>query len=277
MIFLPVFLHSNTHCKFFQQVTKRRVQKNPDFRESFPHLRKDKLLPAQDSTSQKKISSGTSLRSLYPIQRIRNAQGWEPITSAGMEERPMMKFQKRELVAGLILLCTATGESVAREVWLQDSEDMTFEDQGKGSEWDGPNILDIMIQDGEGVTPPTPVNGGYLTGMVLQQYIRANWLQSEIGLQLFHEGEKLDPRRYEVEWKILTSSSPVVKAHFVDSHDLDFGQRIQIETPLTMMHARVLGTIEVEARIIDREEPEKAPVIVVQSLRELLSNGRDGL
>jgi hypothetical protein len=192
-----------------------------------------------------------------------------------MEERPMMKLQKREIVAGIILLCSVAREAVAREDLSQDDEGMTVESSPSGMDWNGPNILDIMIQDGEGVTPPTPVNGGYLTGMVLQQFVRANWLQSEIELQLFHDGEKVDPRRFQVEWKILSSSSPVVKAHFVESHD--FGQRIYIETPLTTLHTRVLGTIEVEARISDREQPEKEPVVVVQTLRELLSYGRDGL
>lgn len=189
----------------------------------------------------------------------------------------MMKFQKREVVAGLILLCSASGEAVARDYLSEDEEDATIENSSDLVEWGGPNILDVMIQDNEGVTPPTPVNGGYLSGVVLRQYVRANWLQSEIGLELFHEGEKLDPRRYQVEWKVLPSSSQVVKARFVDSRDLEFGQRIQIETPLTTQHARVLGSMEIEARITDREQPEKAPLVVIQTLRELLSNGRDGL
>lgn len=188
----------------------------------------------------------------------------------------MMKIQKREIVAGLILLCSTSREAVARDYLPEDDEDMAAE-SSLAMEFAGPNILDVMIQDNEGVTPPTPVNGGYLSGVVLKQLVRANWLQSEIGLELFHEGEKVDPRRYQVEWKVLSSSSPVVKARIVDSHDLEFGQRIQIETPLTTLHARMLGTIEIEARITDREQPEKAPLVVVQTLRELLHNGRDGL
>ncbi len=188
----------------------------------------------------------------------------------------MMKFQKKEVVAGLVLLCSASREAVARDFLPEDEDDASIE-SNELVEWGGPNILDVMIQDNEGATPPTPVNGGYLSGVVLRQYVRANWLQSEIGLELFHEGEKLDPRRYQVEWKVLPSSSQVVKARFVDSRDMEFGQRIQIETPLTTQHARVLGGMEIEARITDREQPEKAPLVVVQTLRELLSNGRDGL
>jgi hypothetical protein len=183
---------------------------------------------AQFRTFQKKISAHTSLGSLYPIQGHRNAQRDEPITSAGMEESPMMKYQKREIVAGIILLCSAAGESVARENALETSEDTTVESVNPGSEWDGPNVLDIMIYDGEGATPPTPVNGGYLSGVVVQQTIQANWLQSELGLELFHEGEKLDPRRYAVEWKIVSSPSPVVKARLVESQDFEFGQKLQI-------------------------------------------------
>ncbi|HET9239618.1 MAG TPA: hypothetical protein VFO10_20330 [Oligoflexus sp.] len=189
----------------------------------------------------------------------------------------MRKFQKRELVAGMILLCSGTVEALAREFEPLERDDETL-DSAAALESNGPSILDVMIRDGEGVTPPTPVNGGYIVGIVLQQYVRANWLQSEVGLQLFHEGEKLDPRRYEVEWKLMSSPSPVVKARFAPSlRSLDFGQTLQIETPMTLMHARVLGTIEIEARITDRDDPEKAPVIVVQTLGELLGNGRDGL
>lgn len=189
----------------------------------------------------------------------------------------MIKFQKREFVAGMILLCSGTVDALAREFESLEKVDETLDIPGT-LESNGPSILDVMIRDGEGVTPPTPVNGGYIIGIVLQQYIRANWLQSEVGLQLFHEGEKLDPRRYEVEWKILSSPSPVVKARFAPStRSLDYGQMLQIETPMTLMHARVLGTIEIEARITDRDDPEKAPVIVVQTLGELLGNGRDGL
>jgi hypothetical protein len=193
-----------------------------------------------------------------------------------MEERPMMKFRKRGIVAGIFLLCSAAPEALARENLLQDQEELDLEISRNGMDLDGSSILEIMIQDGEGVTPPTPVNGGYLSGAVLKQFVRANWLQSEIGLQLYHDGEKLDPRRYQVEWKVLSSSSPVVKTRVVGSHDLEFNQRIQIETPLTTLHARVLGTIEVEARIFDREQPDKLPVVVVHTLRELLSHGRDG-
>jgi hypothetical protein len=193
-----------------------------------------------------------------------------------MEERPMMKNKKREIAAGIFLLCSAAPEALARENLLQDQEELDLEISSDGMDLDGSSLLEVMIQDGEGVTPPTPVNGGYLSGAVLKQFVRANWLQSEIGLQLFHEGEKLDPRRYQVEWRILSSPSPVVKAQVMGTQGLEFNQKIQIETPLTTLHKRVLGTIEVEARIIDREDPEKAPVIVVQTLRELLSNGRDG-
>jgi hypothetical protein len=189
----------------------------------------------------------------------------------------MIKFQKRELVAGMILLCSGTVDALAREFAPLEKDDETL-DSPESFEFNGPSILDVMIRDGEGVTPPTPVNGGYIIGIVLQQYVRANWLQSEVGLQLFHEGEKLDPRRYQVEWQILSSPSPVVKARFASStRSLDYGQTLQIETPMTLMHARVLGTIEIEARISDRDDPEKAPVIVVQTLGELLGNGRDGL
>jgi hypothetical protein len=188
----------------------------------------------------------------------------------------MIKFQKRELVAGMILLCSGTQNAVAREFEPLEKDDETLDSPGT-LDFNGPSILDVMIQDGEGVTPPTPVNGGYIIGIVLQQYIRANWLQSEVGLQLFHEGEKLDPRRYQVEWKILSSPSPVVKARFAPTRGLDYGQKLQIETPMTPMHARVLSSIEIEARITDRDDPEKAPVIVVQTLGELLGNGRDGL
>ncbi len=187
----------------------------------------------------------------------------------------MMKSHKIEITLGMILICSGTTEAAPLDWETVDRDENTRENSGV-MDYSGPNILDIMIQDGEGATPPTPVNGGYILGIVLQQFIRANWLQSEVGLQVFHDGEKLDPRRYDVEWKIV-SSPTAVKARLGTMKSLDYGQTLQIETPMTLMHARVLGSIEIEARITDREQPEKAPMVIVQSLTELLSNGRDGL
>ncbi len=71
----------------------------------------------------------------------------------------MMKFQKKEVVAGLVLLCSASREAVARDFLPEDEDDASIE-SNELVEWGGPNILDVIIQDNEGATPPTPVNGG---------------------------------------------------------------------------------------------------------------------
>jgi hypothetical protein len=195
-----------------------------------------------------------------------------------MEERPMIKYQKKKIVAGMILLFSAAQEkALAREDLSQDDDELSEESAASALDLGGPNVLEMMLQDNEQVTPPTPVNGGYFTGLVVQQRIQANWLKSEVGLQLILDGEKLDPRRYQVEWRIVSSHGPAVKALLIHTHDFDFGQRIHIEAPLNMLYGRSLANIEIEARITDREQPEKAPVVVVQTLRELLANGRDGL
>ncbi|HYX38155.1 MAG TPA: hypothetical protein VE954_34070 [Oligoflexus sp.] len=188
----------------------------------------------------------------------------------------MKNFKRMEMVAGMILLCSTTNPALARNFEVNEDEGLT-EGAQTDAYWNGPNILEVMIQDGEQATPPTPVNGTYFTGLVEQQRIQANWLKSEIGLQMFLEGEKLDPRRYQVDWRIVSSPYSFVKATFVETQGMDFGQKIQIETPLNHLNSRVIATMEIEARIFDRDQPEKAPVIVVHSLRELLANGRDGL
>jgi len=191
----------------------------------------------------------------------------------------MNNLQRRwGIAAGVFLLVSTTQQAGAQATLAEEfDEEITNDMRLSAAYLEGPNILEVMIQDGEQVTPPTPVNGSYLAGLVVHQRIQANWLESEIGLQLFHDGEKLDPRRYQVEWKIVTSPYSVVKARLAESSNLDFGQRIQIETPLNSLNGRLIAAIEIEARIFDREQPDKAPFVVVQTLRELLANGRDGL
>ncbi|WP_141732576.1 hypothetical protein [Oligoflexus tunisiensis] len=190
----------------------------------------------------------------------------------------MIKYQKKEIVAGIILLFSAAQEkALAREGLVYGDDDLSEESAASVLDQGGPNILEMMLQDNEQVTPPTPVNGGYLTGLVVQQKIQANWLKSEVGLQIILDGEKLDPRRFQVEWRIVSNQGPAVKAALIDANDFDFGQRIQIETPLNMLYGPRLANIEIEARIVDREQPDRAPLVVVQTLSEMIANGRDGL
>lgn len=184
----------------------------------------------------------------------------------------MSSFHRFEFCAGLLLLLAPAEGAGARES-LQEESDVLVQ----SNYLDGPNVLEGMIQDEEHAASPTVVSGSYLAGLVVHQEVRASWVQSDIGIQLFLEGEKLDPRRYQIDWKVTVSPYSVAKARFVGANTVDFGQKIQIETPLNSLNGRLIGAIEIEARVSDREQPEKAPEVIVQTLRDMLANGRDGL
>ncbi len=184
----------------------------------------------------------------------------------------MKIFRKIEVCAGLVLLLASLKEASAGSILLAESLSTSDSES-----LDGPNILGIMIQDGEKAVPPTPVTGGYIAALVIAEEVQANWLQSEIGIQLIFNGEKLDPRRYHIDWKLVVSPYSVARLRLTESNEPEFSQKIQLQTPLNNRNAQLIGAIEIEALIYDREQPDKPAEVLVQTLRELLQNGRDGL
>jgi hypothetical protein len=183
----------------------------------------------------------------------------------------MKNLLRWEILAGIILLLVPAVKAGASQM---NNEGEIPADAGYLT---GPNILEMMILDDERATPPTPVSGSYLMGLVVNQTLLGSLVQSDVGIQIYLDGERLDPRRYQVEWKVLTRSAAPVRAKFIDSTSIGFAQLLQITVPLNPLHGRLLGDIAIEVRVTDREQADTAPVILVHNLRDLLLNGRDGL
>jgi hypothetical protein len=111
-----------------------------------------------------------------------------------------------------------------------------------------------------------------LTAWIFKRDIQGDWIVRDIGIQAYVDGERLDPQQFMIEWK-LSVSHKAANANFVDRIPSAYDQVIHVEVHFRDRMSVSFDLIEVEAKIVDLQNPDKSPDVIRTTLRDLLVNG----